>query len=475
MTNLVARPESLSLAGGQPASPLGYYSWTLGQAARDPLYILIVIYIFFPYFSNVVVGDPVRGQALVGYVNTVAGIIMALTVPFLGAIADKTGRLKPWLLTTTLVVSACSFALWWVRPDTLQQGGGLFAVLAALILMNVAFAYAEVFHNAMLPRIAPSDKAGLISGLAFALGNLGGVSLMLLVLFAFALPGTVSVSWIADTPWFGIDQTSHQQDRIVGPIASVWLLLLTLPVLMFTPDAKRSALSFRQSALAGVADVWQTVRKLKDYSNVARYLLARMFFNDGMVGVLVFGGIYASGVFGWDSAELLIFGLVSSTSAMLGAYFGGRFDDLLGSKRTLMIATCASAVIFLFMLSIAPGRVLFVVSVGSEPFWSLPFFNSPAELLYFVTNQIFAVFFVTSLSTSRTLMARISPPDMSAQFFALYGLSGSVTAFLAPLLVATVTDFSGSARLGMGALIVLIVLGVLLLAGVTQEQARDRH
>ena len=123
MTNLVARPESLSLAGGQPASPLGYYSWTLGQAARDPLYILIVIYIFFPYFSNVVVGDPVRGQALVGYVNTVAGIIMALTVPFLGAIADKTGRLKPWLLTTTLVVSACSFALWWVRPDTLQQGG----------------------------------------------------------------------------------------------------------------------------------------------------------------------------------------------------------------------------------------------------------------------------------------------------------------------------------------------------------------
>ena len=140
-----------------------------------------------------------------------------------------------------------------------------------------------------------------------------------------------------------------------------------------------------------------------------------------------------------------------------------------------MIATCASAVIFLFMLSIAPGSVLFVVSVGSEPFWSLPFFNSPAELLYFVTNQIFAVFFVTSLSTSRTLMARISPPAMSAQFFALYGLSGSVTAFLAPLMVATVTDFSGSARLGMGALIVLIVLGVLLLAGVTQEQARDRH
>ena len=102
----------------------------------------------------------------------------------------------------------------------MQQGGGLYPVLGALILMNVAFAYTEVFHNAMLPRIAPADKAGLISGLAFALGNLGGVSLMLLVLFAFALPGTVSLSWIADAPWLGIDQATHQQDRIVGPHAA---------------------------------------------------------------------------------------------------------------------------------------------------------------------------------------------------------------------------------------------------------------
>lgn len=471
MADSIGGSTPLSLAGTPPAASLGYYSWTLGQGARDPLYILVVIYIFFPYFSNVVVGDPVRGQALVGYVNTVAGITMALTVPFLGAIADKTGRLKPWLLTTTLAVSICTFGLWWVTPDTLQQGGGLYPVLGALIVMNVAFAYTEVFHNAMLPRIAPADKAGLISGMAFALGNLGGVSLMLLVLFAFALPGTVSLNWVADAPWFGVDQATHQQDRIVGPIAAVWLLLFTLPVLLFTPDGTRSELSLRQAAGAGMHEVWQTLRKLKDYSNVARYLLARMFFNDGMVGVLIFGGIYASGVFGWDSSELLIFGLCSSTSAMLGAYFGGRLDDLLGSKRTLMIAVCASALIFLFMLSIAPGQILFVLNIATEPVWSLPFFNTSAELVYFATNQIFAVFFVTGLSASRTLMARISPPAMSAQFFALYGLSGSVTAFLAPLLVATTTDVFDSARIGMGALIVLIVIGVWLLAGVKETPA----
>ena len=203
------------------------------------------------------------------------------------------------------------------RPDTLQQGGALCG-LGRLDPNERRLSTRRCFTTRCCRELHHPDKAGLISGLAFALGNFGGVSLMLLVLLAFALPGTVFRSWIADTPWFGIDQTSHQQDRIVGPIASVWLLLLTLPVLMFTPDAKRLALSFRQSAVAGVADVWQTVRKLKDYSNVARYLLARMFFNDGMVGVLIFGGIYASGVFGWDSSELLIFGLCSSTSAGVG-------------------------------------------------------------------------------------------------------------------------------------------------------------
>ena len=91
--------ESAPLLGGTPAaSPLGYYSWAFGQAARDPFYIMVVIYIFFPYFSSVVVGDPVRGQALIGYINASVGFVLAATILFLGAIADTVGRRKPWIL-----------------------------------------------------------------------------------------------------------------------------------------------------------------------------------------------------------------------------------------------------------------------------------------------------------------------------------------------------------------------------------------
>ena len=185
MSNGAAGSTTLSLAGTPPAYRWDITAGLLVSRSGSALYSGRYLH-FFPYFSNVVVGDPIAGQALVGYVNTVAGVVMALTVPFLGAIADKAGRLKPWLSVSIAVVAACAFSLWWVTPD--YNGLGLYPILGILILMNVAFAYAEVFHNAMLPRVAPVDKAGVISGLAYALGNFGGLSLMLLVLLGLRCP-----------------------------------------------------------------------------------------------------------------------------------------------------------------------------------------------------------------------------------------------------------------------------------------------
>ena len=98
--------QPLSLAGTPAASPLGYFSWAFGQAARDPFYIMVVIYIFFPYFSGVVVGDPVKGQSIIGYINASVGFVLAATILFLGAIADKIGRRKPWIVATM----ACSLS-----------------------------------------------------------------------------------------------------------------------------------------------------------------------------------------------------------------------------------------------------------------------------------------------------------------------------------------------------------------------------
>lgn len=469
MTHLTDTHTPLSLAGTPAASPLGYYSWTFGQAARDPLYIMVIIYIFFPYFSNVVVGDPVKGQTLIGYLNASAGFFMALTIPFMGAIADKIGKRKPWLLTSHLVLGIAAVCLWWILPG--GEGLGVNLGFYLLLLLLIAFGYAEVFHNAMLPSVTPVDKAGFVSGLAFSLGNGVAIGLLIFVLFALSLPGTQDWSFLPEQALFGIDQSKNEHDRIVGPIGGVWLLLATLPILLFTPDGTSSKMPVLSCIRYGIRDVVNTILQLKHYSNIAIYLLSRMFFNDGMAGVLVFNGVYASGTFGWGSTALLILGICTSTSAMIGAYLGGMIDDRLGSITTLKIAVGMTTIILLILVSIQPNSVFFVIEVSSGPAWSFPYFSSVAELLYFCVFQIFALFFVTGLSASRTLMARISPPEMATQFFGLYSLSGTVTAFLAPLMVASTTAFFESQRAGFASLIVLMLIGAVMLFLVKEEQS----
>ena len=465
----MAETAPLSLAGTPAARPIGYYSWTLGQCARDPLYIMVIIYIFFPYFSNIVVGDPVRGQTLIGYLNASAGAFMALTIPFMGAIADKIGRRKPWIVTSHAALAAVAILLWWILPA--GAGLGIGVGFALLLVLLIAFGYAEVFHNAMLPSVTPSDKAGVVSGLAFSVGNMSAIVLLVFVLFAFALPGTQTWAFLPPVPLFGVDQAVHEHDRIVGPIGGLWLVLATLPLLIFTPDGIRSKEPIVENIRQGLRDVMNTVRQLKHYANVAIYLLARMFFNDGMAGVLIFNGVYASGTFGWGTTTMLLLGLCTSASAMVGAYFGGLLDDRLGSIRTLKVSIAMTTLILLALVSMGPGTVLFVIDVGTEPLWPVPFFQTPAELIYLATFQIFALFFVTALSASRTLMAKLSPPTMATQFFGLYSLSGSVTAFLAPLMVATTTAWFDSQRAGFAALVILMVIGAAMLFKVREEQA----
>ncbi|MEQ8689688.1 MAG: MFS transporter, partial [Pseudomonadales bacterium] len=143
----------------------------------------------------------------------------------------------------------------------------------------------------------------------------------------------------------------------------------------------------------------------------------------------------------------------------------------LGSIRALQIAIGTSSVVLLTLVSVQPDTILYVVQVGTEPVWDFPYFATLPELFYFCTNQVFAMFFVTGLSASRTLMAKISPPQRATQFFGLFALSATVTAFLAPLLVATTTDLFESQRIGFGSLAILMVIGGLMLLKVKEEQA----
>lgn len=461
---------SLSISGGQAAKPMGYNSWAVFEWARNPYVILVTIYIFAPYFSTTVVGDPVKGQGLLGYTNAISGFLIALLAPFLGAIADKSGRRKPWVMVFVAVMVPAIFMLWFAE----KAGGGIgiYPTLALIVLVAVMFEFSAVFHNAMLPTIAPVSKVGSISGLALALGNVGGLLLMVFVLYAFALPGSVDWFFIPETPLFGLDQSLEEHNRIVGPLTAIWLLVFAVPMFLFTPDGQQQAGSVSRAVKEGLSEVIATIRAVSHYRNVALFLVARMIFNDGLVGILIFSGVYAAGIFSWDTISLLIFGIVTSLSAAIGAIVGGKIDDRFGSRSALLIAVGGTAILLVVGVSLQPDSIFYLIDVTpGEALWSFPYFQTLPEMLYFLNTQFFGMFITVGFASARTMMARISPPELVTQFFGLYALSGTATAFLAPLLVGIFTDAFDSQRAGLASLIGLLALGFVLMLFVKEEQA----
>ena len=446
--------ERLTLTGAAPASRLGQVSWALYEWARNPYYILVTIYVFAPYFSNVVVGDPVRGQEIWGYTTSIAGIILALTGPVLGAVADAVGARKPWLFACTVIAVPAMASLWFARPG---MGENILPVAASLIIAGLLFEYSVIFHNAMLPSLAPRGRVGALSGLGLALGNVSGVLVFLFVLFAW--------EW-TDHPAFGFDREAYEPERAIGLITGLWFALFSLPLFLFTPDNPGTGTRLVPAIREGVGSLLHTILQLRRYRNVGLFVIARMIYTDAFGITLAFTGIYAAGIFGWGSNMLVIYGIVLSVVAAIGSVIGGMIDDRLGSRRTLLLALGIGIGMNIVTVSISSTSILFIPVSDAKILGEL----SLPECVFFLNSFLGAFSIVAGLASSRTLMARLSPPSMVGEFFGLFAFSGNVTAFLGPVSVAFVTGLFQSQRAGLSVTIPFLLVGALLLFPVKEEQ-----
>jgi UMF1 family MFS transporter len=462
--------QDVSATGDVQASRLGQISWALYEGARDPFVLLVTIYMFAPYFANHVVGDGVRGQAYAGSIQAYSGLIIAILAPFLGAIADHGGRRKPWVLLYTLILVAAMTPLWFAMPH--QTGWNLFAIGALWAIANVSFEFSAVFHNSLLPTIASHKRLAGLSGLALSLGNFSGIILLLFMLICFALPGVVPWSFIPAHPLWGVSQALHEPERLSGPVSAIWLLVFSIPFFLFTPDRPSSNMPLLEAMKAGVRSVVSTTRSLKHYRNVGTYLLARLFFNDGMTAVLVFGGIYASSTFHWGPIQMLLYGIELSVFAVLGGFVGGWLDNRFGSKRAIFISIGGTTLAVLVTLTMAPDRILWFIpyDVHSAPVWSLPFFNTWPELIFLGIVNFIAVLITAGYANSRTMLARIAPPEKMTEFFGLYSLSGQSTSFLATGFVSWLTLVSDSQRIGLLGEVMFLAIGLGLMFLVKEER-----
>jgi UMF1 family MFS transporter len=464
----------LSSTGERAANRRGQVCWALVEFARSPYLGLIFIFVFPPYFATTVVGDPVRGQELWGLANTLVSMVVGALAPFLGAMSDRQGRRKTWLAGIFALMVPCCFALWYAMPGA-EGGLSVMAILMLTATLLGSFLISEVFHNAMLPSIAQPHRLGMLSGMGLSLNNLGNMLAMLIMLFGIALPASQMVDWsfLPDQPLFGLDPARQEHNRIAGPIAGAWLLIFVLPFMLWTPDRPSNGISVSVAVREGIGQVWYTVKQARRVSNVGLYLLARMFYNDGKVAIIAYSGIYAAGTFRWGLIEMLVFAIVLTPFSIVGGFLGGWMDRFFGPKRSIRITIAVTALATLGAVTCASDRLLFMPweADPSAVAGAFPYFQTLPERVYIVLYMVLAMFIAAAFATSRSMMARISPVPMMSQFFGLYALSGSATAFLGHGMVTFFTSAFESQSIGLGSAVLLLLAGLVLMHWVREERS----
>lgn len=438
----------------------GGIAWSVFEGGRDPYVILITIYIFMPYVAASMVGDPVRGQELISAFQQYAGWIVMATAPILGASIDKIGPRKPWLAVIVAAMVPLIAALWWAAPGGVLLSVG--ATMTIALAANVLFAWTEVLHNSMLVRAAGLRSAHAASGLALSLGNGASVFALGFTAWAFALPGKVSWSWVPAQPLFGLDPATHQPERVVALLAAGLLAFGAIPLFLFTPDAPRTGMPVLRALRQGAGDLVAMVRTVGRYRDAAVFLAARMFFFDGMNGVLFFFGVLAAGVMGWGPLDLLITGIVTSVVAVGGGFVGRWLDEHLGPRNALRIEIAMTIVGLTAVLGMAPDRILYFWhydAAAHAPLWDGPVYRTWPSLIFLLIGFSNAIFITAQYASSRTALTRLAPPSQTGAFFGVYALSGVATAWLAPALVNIGTRVTHSQQGGFASIILLLVIG----------------
>ena len=410
--------------------PRTTWSWALYDFANSPFTTLIVTFVYATYFTEAIAADSVSGTVLWSRGITITALIVALASPVLGALADRGGYRKLFVLVATLVCAGATAALYTVLP------GQILAALALVIIANVAFELGTVFYNAFLPDIAPPERIGTVSGWAWGLGYIGGLAALALALVTLVQP---------ETPWFGFSTEAGENIRATNLLVAVWFLLFSLPLFVWVREDRSRVSSAGRVVSDAYTQLRHTFTEIRRYSQIVRFLVARLIYNDGLVTIFAFGGIYAAGEFGFALEQVLIFGIVVNVAAGAGAIAFGYLDDRIGAKLTITIS----------LLGLIAATLLAIVTTQESLFW--------------VSGVLIGIFAGPNQAASRSLLGRFVPHEKENEFFGFFAFSGKLTAFIGPLMLGILTQLSGSQRTGISVVLVLFVVGLVLLLGVDEE------
>ncbi len=455
----------------QPAS----LSWAVFEFARNPYFMLIVTYVFPPYFVQYIVGDPVLGQAIVSDATAWAGIIGALTAPLLGAMMDKGGRRKPVMALFIGMLMVSGLSLWFSTPGSVDAAGvfhpptdglGLYGTMMFLVLGFVGYSYSELMHNAMLRGSGRPEALSQISGAGIGLGQLSS---------ALALGGLAVVGLAI--PALSEAGSGYLLQRGTGPIVALWLLVFVIPFFIYVPDgapvggtwagAARQIFSKdgKLNPLAAATGVVGYLKGLfRQFPETMKYLLACLIFKDGIIALLALGGVLSSGVLGWEFVENVLYGIWASVFAAIGGlWLAGVMDRAYGPRKSIMIQLALLVLVMGIALGTTQQSILYGLIPASQIVHGAGVFDSLADVFYLAVIAVVAALAAANISTSRYMIVVLAPKDRVAEFYGLFAMSSTATVWLGPLLTGWATRTFNDQRIGFSPVLVLLAIGLALM------------
>ena len=420
------------------------FSWSIYDFANQPFTTITITFIYSTFFaSTIFLGTEEEGVAAWGKAITISSLIVAFLSPIMGAIADRGGFRKVFLIFWTWICVVFSFMLYYPMP------GDVFNALLFFCIANIGFEMGGVFLNAYLPEIAPKDKIGRISGYGWSFGYAGGL-LALAVCFVFLVFPEQPINPLTGNYF---DKESYEHIRIINVLIAVWLAIFSIPTFLFVKGSIKKNKEKKGIISKSYLELIRTFKELKKYKQIVRFLFARIIYNDALITVIAFGGPYAYTQFGFDmdtNGKLMIFAIVLNVFAGIGAFLFGFIDDYIGGKKTIQL-TNAGFVIALVIAFLAP-----IIKNG--------------ELYFWLSGILIGIFMGPNQAASRSFMGRLIPDNKENEFYGFFAFSGKATAFLGPMLFTVVVSYTDSMRLSLLMLAFLFLIGIFLLRKVSDPQ-----
>jgi len=433
-------------------------AWSMYDFANQPFTNLVVTFIYGTFFTTVIASNEIVGTQQWSHAISITAIIVALLSPLMGALADKGGYRKMFMLIFTWITIIATSVLYFVLP------GEILKALFWFVIANIGFEMGSVFCNAYLPDISHSKNIGRVSGYGWSLGYVGGlIALALAMLFLVQ----------TDTPIFGFgkgEAGAYENIRATNLLVAIWFAVFSIPTFLFVKDHKPDTKAFLKNAKHTVKDFRSTAKELKQYPQIIRFLIARLVYNDGLVTIFAFGGIYAAGTLDFTFDEIMMLGIVLNITAGLGAFLMGYLDDKVGGRMTLKFTLIGLMVAMLLAVFAPEIRPFLQYTLGGSviPTW----LNS--KNIFWIAAVLIGAFSGPNQAASRSLMGRFTPESKKNEFFGFFAFSGKATAFAGPFLLGTLTVAFDSQRVGISVIFFFFLLGFILLNRVDEKKGMEQ-